>query len=167
MRIAGFAVLVCLAVAGCRSGETPAPAQGALRIGTYHAPSLVVAWVRSAQHARELDALVAARDAAAQAGDQAKVAECERKGAEGQELAHRQLAGEAGTQDILERVQADLPEVRRKANVQQIVPEGEVLGDQVEIVDVTDLLVELFHPDDATRRLIADVRKHPKGVRVH
>jgi len=167
MRIAGLAALACLAVTGCRSVEGPAPARGSLRVGTYHAPSLVVAWVRSAQHARELDALVAARDAAAQAGDQAKVTECERKGAEDQDLVHRQLAGEAGTQNILERLQGDLPEVRRKANVQRIVAEDEVGGDQVDLVDVTDLLVELFHPDEATRKVIAQVREHPKGVRVH
>jgi len=75
-------------------------------VGIYPAPSPVVAG-----------------DAALNAGDAEKVADCERKG-------------------------------------------GAVV-DEVEVVDGTDLLVELFHPDEATRKLLAEVRKHPKGVRVH
>ena len=165
--IAAFSFLA-IAAFGCRSGESVQPAaEPTVRVGTYHAPSLVVAWVRSAEHARELQALVAARDAAVKAGDQATVAECERKGAEEQDLAHRQLAGDAGVANILERLKDDMPEVLREARVERIAAEGEVLGDRVEPVDVTDLLVERFHPDEPTRKLLAEVRKSPHGVRVH
>ena len=151
--------------AGCET--VPDRSAKPMRVGTYHAPSLVVAWVRSADHARETDALVAARDAALKAGDAEKVAECERKGAAAQDLAHRQLAGEAGIEDILDRLKVDLPQVMKKAKVEKIASEGEVLADEVEFVDVTDLLVERFHPDETTRKLLAEVRKYPKGVRVH
>jgi hypothetical protein len=127
----------------------------------------VVAWIRSAEHARELDALVAARDAAAKAGDARKVAECERRGAEAQDLVHRQLAGEAGIDDILARLRGDYPEILSRAKVQRIVAEGEDVDEAVELVDVTDLLVERFHPDEATRKVLAEVRRYPRGVRVH
>ena len=150
--------------AGCET--IPDRSAKPMRVGTYHAPSLVIAWVRSAEHARELEALVAARDAAAKAGDLEKVAECERKGGEMQDLAHRQLAGEAGIEDILERLRGDYPAIMKQARVERIDAEGEDLGDRFELVDVTELLVERFHPDDATRRLIAEVRQHPHGVHV-
>ena len=169
MKTGLVAVVVTFAFAVVFAGCESFPDRSAepVRVGTYHAPSLVLAWVRSAEHAREIDGLVAARDAAMKAGDKEKVAECERKGAEGQDLAHRQLVGEAGIENILEKLKGDFPDVMKKAKVERIAAEGEVLGDQVELVDVTDLLVERFRPDEATRKLLAEVRKNPQGVRVH
>jgi hypothetical protein len=169
MKIGILALVLSCACASFLAGCESVPDRGAkpVRVGTYHAPSLVVAWVRSAEHARELEGLVAARDAALKAGDTAKVAECERKGAESQDLAHRQLAGEAGIEDILAKLEGDFPEVMKEARVERIAAEGEVQGEKVEVVDVTDLLVARFHPDEATRKLLAEVRKYPQGVRVH
>jgi hypothetical protein len=100
-------------------------------------------------------------------GDDKLVAECERKGAAQQDLAHKQLAGEEGTADILARLKDDLPAIAKASDVEQIVPPGTVLGDKVLFVDVTDALVERFHPDDATRKMIAEARKQPGGMHVH
>ena len=160
-------LLLAVAALSCRSAEPPEAATGSQRVGTYHAPSLVVAWVRSAEHERELDALVAARDAAQKAGDEAKLAECEHKGAESQELAHRQLAGEAGVEDILARLKSDLPGILEAAGVGRLVADTEPVEPGIERVDVTGVLVERFHPDEDTRRLLEEVRKHPRGIRVH
>jgi hypothetical protein len=96
MKVARLALLVSLGVAGCHSAEHPAPQKSAVRIGTYHAPSLVLAWYRSAQYAKELGELKAARDAAATSGDTKAVAEYERQGATQQDLAHKQLAATRG-----------------------------------------------------------------------
>ena len=167
MKVARLALLVGLAVVGCHSAERPAPEKSAVRMGTYHAPSLVLAWYRSAQYAKELGDLKAARDAAATSGDTKSVEEYERQGATQQDLAHKQLAGEAGTADILARLKDDLPAIAKAANVEKIVPPGTLSGDKVVLVDVTDALVERFHPDEATKKMIADVRKQPDGVRVH
>ena len=167
MKVALPGLFLSLVAVGCRCSKGSAPAVDTVRIGTYHAPSLVIAWVRSAEHEQELDLLLAARDAALAAGDSAKAADCERRGAEGQDLAHRQLAGEADVLDILARLEEHLPAIRAEAGVERIAAEGEVLGDRVVRVDLTDLLTERFHPDEATRKLLLEVRKHPKGVRVH
>jgi hypothetical protein len=168
MRVANVLVLAALVcAASCTSKPASKPKTDVMRIGTYHAPSLVLAWYRSAGFAKELQDLVAARNAAVKAGDDKLVAECERKGAEQQDLAHEQLAGEEGTADILARLKDDLPAIAKAAEVEQIVPPGTVLGDKVLFVDVTAALVERFHPDDATKKMIAQVRKQPDGVRVH
>jgi hypothetical protein len=159
-------LLLAIAVLGCGAPESRPPT-ATERVGTYHAPSLVIAWVRSAEHARELDALVAARDAAKKAGDEAKVAECERTGGQRQDLAHRQLAGEAGVEDILARLKADLPSILESARVDRLVADTEPLEEGIERVDLTELLVERFHPDEATRKLLAEARKHGAGVHVH
>ena len=147
--------------------ESPSTHAGTVRVGTYHPPSLVLAWYRSPDHAKDLDALVTARDAALKAGDSVKVAECEKQGAALQDLAHRQLAGEAGIEDILARLAGDMPAIAKEASVIRIAAEGDVLGDRVEFVDVTDRLVERFHPDEATRKLLAEIREVPKGTGVH
>jgi hypothetical protein len=167
MKLARFALCVSLAVIGCHSAERPDPETSPVRIGTYHAPSLVLAWYRSGQYAKELGELKAARDAAATSGDTKAVAEYERQGATQQDLAHKQLAGEAGTAEILARLGDDLPAIAKAAGVEKIVPPGTVLGDKVLFVDVTDALVERFHPDDATRKMIAEARKQPGGMHVH
>jgi hypothetical protein len=167
MRLTTSSLLLAIVALGCRASESPSAAADPLRIGTYHAPSLVIAWVRSEEHRLELDALVAERDAALEAGDEARVAECERRGAERQELAHRQLAGEAGIEDILERLKEELPSIMTSAHVERLISDAEPVEGGLERVDVTALLVEAFHPDEATRTLLEQARKHPQGARVH
>jgi hypothetical protein len=168
--VVAFCALVF--VAACTSkpaSKPPNPKSNgeAVRIGTYHAPSLVLAWYRSGEYAKELGALKAARDAAAKSGDEKAVAGYEQRGASQQDLAHRQLAGETGTEDILARLKDDLPAIAKAAGVERIVPPGTASGDRVVLVDVTDALVERFHPDEATKKMIAEVRKEPGGVHVH
>src|SRR5690349_6016013 len=167
MKVVSLALLACLAVAGCHSSEPPAPSKNPVRIGTYHAPSLVLAWYRSSDFAKELGELKAARDAAAKSGDEKAVADCERRGAAEQDLAHKLLAGETGTADILARLKGDLQAIAKGAGVDKIVPPGTAIGDGVQWVDVTDALVERFHPDEATRKLIAEAKKQPSGMHVH
>lgn len=168
MKIGSFVTLLVLVLlSACHSKPESEPKADATRVGTYHAPSLVLAWYRSSAYARELKELVVARDAAVKAGDDKLVAECERKGAAQQDLAHKQLAGEEGTADILARLKDDLPAIAKTAGVERIVSPGTVLGDRVQFVDVTDALVERFHPDDATRKMIVEARKQPGGLHVH
>src|SRR5438105_4441807 len=75
-------------------GATPAAAQ-TTKTGTFHKASIVVAYYRSPQWAEILNAKVADLKRAKEANDTNKVAELEKWGSDHQDLAHRQLAGEA------------------------------------------------------------------------
>jgi hypothetical protein len=157
MKLMVVVVPLFLAVTGCQSAPQQTPAT--VRVGTFHAPSLVVAYYRSELHAKDLAGMAAARDAAVKAGDAAKAGEIEKRGAEMQDLAHRQLSGEAGIAAILERLKADLPAIAREADVRIIVTHALFLGVGVENVDVTAALVERLHPDQETLRILAELQQ--------
>ena len=146
--------MVCIAVCGVgASAQT--------RVGTFDRQSIVVAYYRSPMWAAELKAKKAEHDAAVQAGDDKKAEELARWGGEHQQLAHRQLAGEAPITNIVEALQPALTEISKSANVERIVAEAPA-GGNVEIVDVTDRILDWLKADEQTRKIIQELRANRK-----
>lgn len=124
------------------------------RVGTFDRPSIVIAYYRSPMWAEVLNTKIAERDAAKKANDAAKVAELEAWGQAHQDLAHRQLWGNAPITNILEALKPAFAEVARKAGVEKIVTERTPADSGVEIVDVTPLLLDWLKADAKTREII-------------
>src|ERR1039458_10652571 len=99
-----FSVLAATVVvtAGLGSAQT-------IRVGTFHKPSVVVAFYRSPLWADALKAKQTELAAARKANDAPKVQELEGWGNARQQLAQRQLAGEAPIDNILEALAPQLP----------------------------------------------------------
>lgn len=117
-----------------------------VRIGTFQRAKLLVAFYQSDSWDKHLREMMIQRDSAKAAGDEEKVKKIESEGAASQEVAHKQLAGEANLDNIFTRFQPVLSEIAKKANVQLIVEKPLFNDSTVEVVDVTDLLIEQFPP---------------------
>ena len=130
-----------------------------IRAGVFDKQSVVVAFYRSPQWAEVNKAKAAERDAARKANNAAKVKDLEAWGATHQELAHRQLAGEAPIGDILEVLAPGLPEIARRAGVNLIAPDLAFADPTVQTVDVTDLLLAYLKADSRTLSIVHDLRK--------
>ena len=117
-----------------------------VRVGTFDRIELLQAYYGSTIHDAVLEALIVERDAAREAGDEARVAEIEARGAASQELAHRQLAGEATLGNILPHLETTFPEIAQERNLVLIVEQPLWAGAEIESVDVTGDLTARFEP---------------------
>lgn len=125
------------------------------KVGVFDKRALVVAYYRSPQFASLLKEKRQAMEAAKAAGDTAKAASLEKWGQASQDLAHRQLAGSAPVDSILEALKPQLADLAARASVQEIVADAKPGQSKV---DVTEQLLELLKADDKTRKVIEEVR---------
>lgn len=145
-------VRLALTVTACVSAIAAQP----IRVGAFDRASIVVAYYRSPMWAEVLNAKIAERDAAKKANDTARVAELEAWGQAHQDLAHRQLAGEAPIDDILKALEPAFAAIAARAGVEKIVAEK---PPGVETVDVTPLLLDWLKADAKTREIIGHLPK--------
>lgn len=139
-------------------GLTAMLAAQPIKVGTFHKPSVVVAFYRSPQWASVIQTKVAELQEAKKANDTKRAEELDAWGKTQQELAHKQLTGEAPITNILEALAPAFPEVARKAQVAVITPDLPYADRAVEQVDVTDLLVDWLKSDERTRKIVRDLR---------
>ena len=147
--LVGFAVAFAAAPAGAQ----------ALKIGTFHKTSVVVAYYRSpfwsdmlSEKRKELQTAKAANDAG-------RIKELEAWGGKEQERAEKQLAGEASIDNIIEALKPAFPEIARKAGVAAIAPDLPYADSRLQTVDVTSLLLDWLNADAQTRAMIAGLPK--------
>lgn len=142
---AGFAAGCARADSGATLMLMPENAPG--RTGVVRRTDLLVAHARSARHDAQLRALREKRDALAESGDAAAAESLNAYGAEWQEVAHRQLAGEEPLYTVLLGVQEELRAVMRERGLDRVVE----AGPGVEGVDITDELVARITPAERNR----------------
>src|ERR1039458_332338 len=149
-----FSVLAATVVvtAGLGSAQT-------IRVGTFHKPSIVVAFYRSPLWADALKAKLAELEVAKQAHDTSKVQDLEAWGNTQQELAPRQLSGDAPLTNILEALSPELPEIARRAGAHLMASDILFADPTVQTVDVTDLLLDYLKADAHTLSIVRDLRK--------
>lgn len=118
----------------------------AVRLGTFQKLDLITAYYRSDAFARRLAVLQVQREAAVLLENKAEVERIEKQGAALQELAHKQLAGQAPATEVMDYLKPYFAEVAKAAEVHVIV-DGVLFKDSaVQQVDVTDLLVQKLPP---------------------
>jgi len=134
-----------------------------LRVGTFDSRAVAIAYASSDIHRRAMAPMMEEHKKAKAAGDTKKAKELEAKGQAGQERLHFQGFGTAPVNDLLETVKDQLPAIAQKAGVDLIVSKWDVVyqAPGVEIVDVTDLIVEPFHPNEKAKGYIKELTKHP------
>jgi hypothetical protein len=152
---------VGLGVIGLEStGPQPAGPQK-VRIGTYDARAVAVAYAASEINKKELDEKIKGLKEAEAKGDDKRVQELKAWGESHQWLLHMQGFAGAPVENILAKVKDQLAAIAKAAGVAVIARKADFAGDQVEVVDVTDHLVKLFNPSERTLKTIADLRGRP------
>ncbi|MGF1448071.1 MAG: hypothetical protein ACFB20_01490 [Opitutales bacterium] len=156
MKIAAAFLLLAL---GASHAPLTADEPPAVRIGTYDNRIVALAYYRSAQHSAEIDERMNAYRQAEAAGNTAKVAELEAWFEQSQALAHRQTFARYPVHDLLLPVADQLPQVLVDQQVVAIVWQCHGQADNVEVVDVSLALAQLYEPNEKTLKIIKRIRR--------
>jgi hypothetical protein len=140
--------------------SAPAPTAG-LRIGTYDSRAVAFAYWRSEEGMKQLNGLKAEMAEAKAAGDEKRVAELEKEGPGLQVRLHQQVFSTGCISDVLRKIEAELPAIAEQAGVSLLVSKWEIAfkGADVECVDVTRTLVDLFSPNEEVLEMLPEIAK--------
>lgn len=152
--LAVLAGLGSTAQAAGRAGE-----QGKVRIGVYDNRAVAVACAMAGMGpVKAMKAKMAEYEAAKKAGNTTRANELETWGKNQQRLMHFQGFGHVPVGDLLEPIKAQLAQLARVKGLAAIAMECDFTGPNVEVVDVTDAIVELYKPTDRTRKVVAEMK---------
>jgi hypothetical protein len=126
-----------------------------VRVGTFDSRALALAYYRSEAFKR-LE-LGAEYDQAKAAGDEKRLEEIKAETS----LMHKQVFSTWPVDNILARIKDEIPEISRQADVEVIVSKWDLVYQRsgVEFVNVTDLMVKPFDPDEETLRIIKEMQE--------
>ncbi|MFT3787051.1 MAG: hypothetical protein QM770_12940 [Tepidisphaeraceae bacterium] len=131
-----------------------------IRIGTYDNRAVALAYARK-DGMGKIKALFDRAKQAEKAGDTKLLERLRQAGDRRQWMSHRQVFGRESVREYLVDHQRDLEGVAKVAGVTMIVWEPDYFDKNVyEIVDVTDAVVDIFQPDDNTKKTIAELLRH-------
>jgi hypothetical protein len=154
----------CLIYTSLRA-EDPStkPAKAKLRVGTFDSRAIVIAYAHSTEFNQSLNKLKQEHDKAKADGDEKKAKELEEKGKSGQQMFHMQGFSTAPVNDILEHIKDKVPAIAKQAGVDLIVSKWEIVyqSPDAEFVDITNLMIKPFNPNDKTLDIVNELSKHP------
>jgi len=121
-----------------------------LRVGVYDSRAVAVAYGNSTEFKETMKPVEAEYKKAKEAKDEKRVKEIESQMQLKQRRAHEQGFSTGSVAPIMAQVKDRLPDVAKQAGVQLIVSKWELnhQSSDVEIVDVTDRIVALFHVNE-------------------
>jgi hypothetical protein len=162
-------ILIVLLLAAMLFGAEGAPAspetqasKEVIRVGTFDSRGVALAYYMSDEERRKLDReRREAFEKAKAEGDKERLKQLEEQARGAHDKAHRQVAGCAGIDEILERLRDRLPRVAREACVDLIVERARYVGAGVQAVDVTELMARQFGATEETLRELREVMKQP------
>jgi hypothetical protein len=132
-----------------------------LRIGTFDSRCVAVAYGRSAEFMKEIDSVKTAQKKAKEEGNNELVTELEQLGSTKQVLMHQQVFSNGSINNILEKIKDKFPALAKdNNNVKMILSKWEIpfADESFEYVDITDQMVKYFNPDDATKKIIDEIK---------
>ena len=158
MLLAGLLVLTLSAQSTTTMGENPT-----VVVGTFDSRGVLFAYVGSDEFKDYLSAQQAdvgrALERARGAGDEELVAKLDALGPAMQKRIHEQGFGTAPVDDIIARIEDKLPDIAKQAGVEVIVSKWTLAyqSPAAKFVDVTDLLVAEFDPNEETLQGIREI----------
>ncbi len=164
--ILGVIVLAGLAayttVGAVRAEQPEQKASGLkVRVGTFDSRAVAIAYVGSEVFGQYMKGLRAEYEKAKAEGDEKRVKELEAEGPALQALLHKQGFSTWPVDNILEHIKGRIPEIAKQADVDAIVSKWDIVYQRpgVEFVDVTDLLVKPFDPNEKTLKTIKEIQQ--------
>jgi Skp family chaperone for outer membrane proteins len=132
---------------------------GKVRIGIFDSRCIAMAYGRT-DFMKEIDSIRTLHAKAKEAGNLELMKEMEQLGPTKQVLMHQQGFSTGSILNIMEKVKDKLPSIAKDNNVKFIVSKWEVMfmDESIELVDITDQLVEFFNPVEATRKIIGEIK---------
>jgi len=171
-------IYVLTGLAGCTTVGAEQPEEktpgSKVRVGTFDSRALAVAYYRSDAFRRHMEGLKAEYEKAKAAGDEKRVKELEAESSSPtwpdsgwppspaqQELIHKQGFSTWPVDNILEQIKGKIPEIAKQAGVDVIVSKWDIVYQRsgVEFIDVTDLMVKPFDPNEQTLKIVKELKK--------
>ena len=130
-----------------------------LRVGVFDSRAVACAWYRSKAHMKQVNEMKAEHQKAKANGDTKRAAELEKEGSGSQEAAHRQVFSNEPIDEVLQRIEKDLPTIAESAGVDVLMSKWEIAyqDKSAKFVDVTWEMVNLFDPDEETATLVKEI----------
>ncbi len=131
------------------------------RVGTFDSRAIAVVYARSDHFMQYIQELKLEHQKAKTEGNEERAKELESLGQALQDKAHKQGFSTWPIDDILEKIKDEIPGIAQKAGVDIIVSKWDIVYQRpgFEFVDVTDLLVAPFDPDENTRAIIKEMKE--------
>jgi hypothetical protein len=157
---------VCLAVGACwmlePAGAADAPAaavQAQVRLGTYEARDLALAYYRSKANIDRVNDVKERHKKAELAGDKNLMKDLESQMNLEQEAAHRQVFGTGPYDGLSKFLKPFFPAVAQAQKLDAIVGTVHFQNPNVQVVDVTEALLEELKTDAQTREILKEMRE--------
>jgi len=130
-------------------------------VGTFDSRVIAVAYYNTEAHKSYIESLKAEHAEAEASGDKERVKELEAIGEASQELAQNQAFSTWPVDNILETIDGKIPEIAKQADVDLIVSKWNIVYQQsgLEFIDVTDVMVKLFNPDEQMLEMLEQIKK--------
>lgn len=151
-----FSFLVCV--------SAPAQTQtNRFRVGVYDSRAVAVAYGNSTEFKEAMKPIEADYKKARETKDEKRMKEIERQMQLRQRRAHEQAFSTGSVAPIMAKVKESLPDLTKQAGVQVIVSKWELnhQSPEVEIVDVTDQIVALFHVNERGLKWCKEIQQKP------
>jgi hypothetical protein len=130
-------------------------------VGTFDSRVIAVAYYNTETHTSYVEDLKAEHAEAEASGDKERAKELEAMGEASQDLAHKQAFSTWPVDNILETIEGKIPEIAQQAGVDLIVSKWNIVYQQsgLEFVDVTDVMVKLFNPNEQMLEMLEQLKK--------
>ncbi|MGN6368066.1 MAG: hypothetical protein ACTHN5_07390 [Phycisphaerae bacterium] len=132
-----------------------------LRLGTYHSRVVALAYWRSTDGMKRIQSVVKEAQDAQKSGDKEKAADLAKKAQSLQRQLHNEVFGNVPIPEVIDALKPTLAEVAKDATVSAIVPDVAWSDPTVQLIDLTDRIVEKCHPTEETQRLAQQLDQHP------
>ena len=162
LAIAG-SYLICSMV---RADDPVAKAKKAnLRVGTFDSRAIAIAFGNTEEFQKSIMKLKEEHNKAKAEGNEKKAKELETEGWAEQQKLHMQGFSTASVSEYLEHIKDKVPAIAQQAGVDVIVSKWDLVyqSPDAEFVDVTDLLVKPFNPNEKVLKWIESLKTilHP------
>lgn len=131
-----------------------------LRIGTFDSRCVAVAYGRSEEFKKEIDSIKIERKKAKEEGNVQLAEKLEQLGQTRQFIMHQQGFSNGSIINILAKLKDKFPSIAEENNLDMILSKWEIMfaDESLELVDITDQLVDYFNPNEETKKVLEQVR---------
>ena len=160
-----FVIILVAGWAFCSAtyGEKP-DSHPKLRIGTYKSFVLALAYYKSDVFGKQMADLGAQTEQAKADGKAKLLKQLKAKSKSLQQQMQSQLFGRAPVDNILAHMKDALPKIAQDSGVGAIAGKVTYYSPDVELLDITDALVQQLNPSDETLEAIKYMMKHHPAV---
>lgn len=153
-------VLVIFSVQWARTGTTSEDNPGC-KFGIFDSRAVAMAYYRSEAFSKYIAEQHSELKKAKEELNESRIKELSEMGPAIQAKAHQQGFGNAPVDDIIKRIEKELPEIAKEAGVDLIISKWEIdyLAPGARCIDITHLMVKPFAPSPETLKVIKDIQK--------